>query len=178
MILQICWYAICGGCITLCALLAFLVYKQIKEMQRVKFYEEQGVTALPGIERFALGNLWMVKTYKAEKELVKLANEDAIKLGLVWAFVRILNRRQLAPLITPSRLRTFFASAHSCCLWATLMSCRTCQSLRMLRWTKQASLRACSKTFLASPSYSLKETPTGKQSVKAQLTHSTKTSQS
>ena len=55
-------------------------------MQRVKFYENQGIKAFPGIDRFALGNLWQLKTYKAEKERVKLANEDAIKSGFTWSF--------------------------------------------------------------------------------------------
>ena len=64
-------------------------------MRRVKFYEVQGVYALPGIDRFALGNIHQIMTYRKEKERVKKQQLDAIRPTFHWIFDNLTETKEV-----------------------------------------------------------------------------------
>jgi len=48
-------------------MLACMVYSHFKTLHRINFYKRQGVTVVPGADRFYLGNIHNVLQYGKEK---------------------------------------------------------------------------------------------------------------
>ena len=64
MIVDILWYLAYLAIATI----AYVAYLHFKCMQRVKYYQAQGMTPLPGYDTFYIGNAGMVKKYKQESD--------------------------------------------------------------------------------------------------------------
>ena len=64
--------------------LAAFVYRHFKSQSIIKFYSDQGAVAIPGHQKFILGNIGMVIEYTQEKEQLKSKGGDPLPMPMLY----------------------------------------------------------------------------------------------
>ena len=64
MIADILWYLAYVAIATI----TYVAYLHFKCMQRINYYQAQGITTLPGYDKFFFGNAGIIKKYKQESD--------------------------------------------------------------------------------------------------------------